>query len=104
MTRNWTGQMIAPDEDFAGAPLLRREVTLEQGHGGVIRAVLHATALGVFQAFVNGRPAGDDVLSPGWSAYEWRLRYREYDVTGLVAPSTVVGVALGNGWYRGRRG
>jgi alpha-L-rhamnosidase len=104
MTRQWTGEMIAPDEDFAGAPLLRREVTLADGHGAVVRARLYATALGVFEAYVNGSPAGDDVLSPGWSAYEWRLRYREYDVTHLVEASTVLGFAVGNGWYRGRLG
>ena len=44
------------------------------------------------------------MLSPGWSSYEWRLRYRSYDVTSLLQPSSVLGVALGNGWFRGRLG
>jgi alpha-L-rhamnosidase len=96
--------MISPDDDFAGAPLLRREVTLEEGHGDVASARLHVTALGVFEAFLGGRPASDEVLSPGWSSYEWRLRYRSYDVTDLVTGSTVLGFALGNGWFRGRLG
>ena len=26
------------------------------------------------------------MLSPGWSSYEWRLRYRSYDVTALLQP------------------
>jgi hypothetical protein len=68
---------------------------------------LHATARGVFTATINGVPVSDDVLSPGWSSYEWRLRYRSYDVTNLLrsAPETdiVLGIALGNGWFRGRR-
>ncbi|KSU75894.1 alpha-L-rhamnosidase [Pseudarthrobacter enclensis] len=98
----WHAAMITPDNDFDGAPLLRKEFTLEEGHGAVVRAVLRATALGVFEAFINGTPVGDDVLSPGWSSYEWRLRYRSYDVTALVGPSTVIGIELGNGWYRGR--
>ena len=46
--------------------------------------MLHATARGVFTASVNGAPVSDEVLSPGWSSYEWRLRYRSYDVTDLV--------------------
>lgn len=46
----------------------------------------------------------DDVLSPGWSSYEWRLRYRSYDVTSLLQPTSVLGIALGNGWFRGRLG
>ncbi|MFF1883018.1 family 78 glycoside hydrolase catalytic domain [Pseudarthrobacter sp. NPDC058196] len=98
----WLAAMISPEQDFDGAPLLRKEFTLEEGHGGVVRATLRATAFGVYEAFINGSPVADDVLSPGWSSYEWRLRYRSYDVTSLVAPTSVLGVELGNGWYRGR--
>ncbi|WP_285246839.1 family 78 glycoside hydrolase catalytic domain [Pseudarthrobacter sp. efr-133-R2A-89] len=98
----WLAAMISPEQDFDGAPLLRKEFALEESHGGVVRATLRATAFGVYEAFINGSPVGDDVLSPGWSSYEWRLRYRSYDVTSLVAPTSVLGVELGNGWYRGR--
>ena len=44
------------------------------------------------------------MLSPGWSSYEWRLRYRSYDVTSLLQSTSVLGIALGNGWFRGRLG
>ena len=98
----WRAAMITPENDFDGAPLLRKEFTLEEGHGGMVKATLRATAFGVYEAFINGVPVGPDVLSPGWSSYEWRLRYRSYDVTALVGPATVIGVELGNGWYRGR--
>jgi alpha-L-rhamnosidase len=98
----WQAAMITPDEDFDGAPLLRKEFQLAEGHGAVARATLRATAFGIYGAFINGVSVGDDVLSPGWSSYEWRLRFRSYDVTSLVGPSTVIGVELGNGWYRGR--
>ncbi len=94
--------MISPAEEVAGAPSLRREVTLDPGHGEVVSAWLHASSLGVFEAFVDGVPAGPDVLSPGWSSYEWRLRYRSYDVTSLLSATSVLGFSLGNGWYRGR--
>ncbi len=106
---DWRAHAVSPNEDFAGAPLLRHEFALDEGHGAVARATLHATAQGVFEAYLNGRPVSDDVLSPGWTSYEWRLRYRSYDVTSLLAPTTVLdptvlGVALGNGWFRGRLG
>lgn len=98
----WQAAMITPDEDFDGAPLLRKEFRLAEGHGAVAKATLRATAFGVYETVINGVPVGEDVLSPGWSSYEWRLRYRSYDVTRLVQPATVIGVSLGNGWYRGR--
>jgi alpha-L-rhamnosidase len=100
----WSALPIAPNEDFDGAPLLRTEFGLAEGHGPVTRATLHATAHGVFEAHLNGQPVSDDVLSPGWSSYEWRLRYRSYDVTALLQPTSVLGIALGNGWFRGRLG
>ena len=98
----WTAQMISPAERVAGAPLLRREVALDAGHGEVDSAHLHISSQGIFEAFVDGVPVGDDVLSPGWSSYEWRLRYRSYDVAHLLRETSVLGVSLGNGWHRGR--
>ena len=104
MSLTWSALPIAQNEDFDGAPLLRTEFGLADGHGPVTRATLHATAHGVFEAHLNGQPVSDDVLSPGWSSYEWRLRYRRYDVTALLQPTSVLGIALGNGWFRGRLG
>jgi alpha-L-rhamnosidase len=104
MSLTWSALPIAPNEDFNGAPLLRTEFVLEEGHGSVARANLHATAHGIFEASLNGQPVSDDVLSPGWSSYEWRLRYRTYDVTSLLQPRSVLGIAMGNGWFRGRLG
>ena len=104
MSLTWSAVPITPNEDFDGAPLLRTEFGLENGHGTITRATLHATAHGVFEAYLNGNPVSDDVLSPGWSSYEWRLRYRSYDVTALLQPTSVLGIALGNGWFRGQLG
>lgn len=102
MPVQWLAAMISPIDDFDGAPLLRKEVTLDSGHGAVVSAELHVSSLGVYEASVNGVPVGDDVLSPGWSSYEWRLRYRTYDVVHLLHQHSVLGISLGNGWYRGR--
>jgi alpha-L-rhamnosidase len=104
MSLTWSAAPVAPNDDFDGAPLLRTEFELDEGHGPVSQATLHATAHGVFEAYLNGSPVSDDVLSPGWSSYEWRLRYRSYDVTSLLQSSSVLGIALGNGWFRGRLG
>ena len=100
----WSAAMISPDQEFDGAPLLRRQFDLDQDHGPVSSAILHATAQGVLEAYLNGSPVSDEVLTPGWTSYEWRLRYRSWDVTSLLQPTSVLGIALGNGWFRGRLG
>ncbi len=37
------------------------------------------------EAALNGARVSDDLLTPGWSSYEWRVRVAETDVTALVA-------------------
>lgn len=97
----WRAAMISPIADLDAAPVLRRQFALE---GEPVAARLHASSLGVFEATLNGQPVSDDVLSPGWSSYEWRLRYRSYDVTALLAASNELRVQMGRGWYAGRLG
>jgi len=66
------------------------------------RAVLHITALGLFDCEINGRRVGHDVFAPGWTDYRIRVHYHSYDVTDLLLPGeNVIGVILGDGWYSG---
>ncbi len=71
----------------------------------VVRARLYITAHGLYEAEINGHRVGDDILSPGWTVYGRRLRYRTYDVTAhLTEGANTIGAWLGDGWYRGRIG
>ncbi len=98
---------ITADADRGTAVLLATTVPLDHDPADVRSARLVATAHGVYEARVNGRPVDDAVLSPGWTSYEWRLQVQGTDVTDLVAggPEEVtVEALLGNGWYRGDLG
>ena len=97
----WVARMVTPAVDLV-APVFRRTVDLDRGT--VASAVLHVSSLGVHECFIDGVPVSPEVLSPGWRAYEWRLRYRSHDVTPLLRDGSVLTVALGNGWWRGRLG
>jgi alpha-L-rhamnosidase len=100
---NWTARFIAPDLAYDGAPLLRRDFTLATGHGSVEKAVMFVSALGICEPTLNGVPVSNQLLTPGWTSYEWRIRYAEHDVTGLLSSAeNTLGIGLGNGWYRGR--
>ncbi|MBN9393290.1 MAG: glycoside hydrolase family 78 protein [Chloroflexi bacterium] len=105
--QDWTARFVTPDweEDTSKvqpAPFLRREFNVK---AGVAQARLYITALGLYEAQLNGAVVGDHVLAPGWSSYNKRLRYQTFDVTGqLQEGPNVIGAALGDGWYRGRMG
>ncbi|BAL89931.1 putative alpha-L-rhamnosidase [Actinoplanes missouriensis 431] len=97
--------MISPAVELGSAPLFRTEISPDPGHGDVAAATLRISSLGVHEARINGTPVGDDVLSPGWTSYEHRLRYLSHDVTALISgPDCVLTVLVGNGWHRGRLG
>ncbi|MFE7212231.1 alpha-L-rhamnosidase [Streptomyces sp. NPDC001698] len=68
----------------------------------VSRARLYATALGLYEAHLNGSRVGRDQLAPGWTDYRTRLPYQTYDVTALLRPgANAIGVYLAPGWYTG---
>lgn len=102
---SWQARFIAPDADLDAAPLLRRTFALDQDPGEVAAAELLLTALGVVEARIDGQAVSGDLLTPGWSAFEERLRYARHDVTALLTQRTpTIGLALGDGWWRGRLG
>jgi alpha-L-rhamnosidase len=69
-------------------------------HKPVASARLYATALGAYEAFLNGRRTGDDILAPGWTDFRLRLKYQTYDVTGeLIQGSNVLAALVAPGWY-----
>ena len=80
-------------------PYLRRSFSAD---GPVAAARLHITALGLYEARLNGQRVGDAVLAPGWTDYAQRIPYQSYDVTALLQPGeNVLGAVLGDGWYCG---
>lgn len=65
-------------------------------------ATLLITALGVYEAYVNGKRLGEQVLTPGFTDYNYRVQYQSHDVTALLKEGeNVVGALVGDGWYRG---
>lgn len=68
----------------------------------VRRAFLTITALGLYEAELNGRKAGDLLFTPGYTYYPRNLHFQRLDVTKLLSHETVLRVYLSQGWYCGR--
>ena len=80
-------------------PYMRRDFSFD---GAVSCARLYITALGVFEAYINGHRVGEDVLAPGWTYFPKQVRYHVYDVAELLQKGdNALGVILGDGWYCG---
>ena len=81
------------------SPYLRREFSVAKP---VTWARLYMTALGLYEARLNGSKVGDAVLAPGWTDYAQRVLYQSYDVTGsLRQGDNVIGAVIADGWHSG---
>ncbi|MEU5647104.1 family 78 glycoside hydrolase catalytic domain [Streptomyces milbemycinicus] len=107
---DWTASWITPADDpqiAHLAPGTRQAHTLRAtfSTSGAVRARLYATALGVYEAFVNGERAGSTELAPGSTSYDRTLYAQAADVTSSVRPGlNTVEILLSDGWYRGQVG
>jgi alpha-L-rhamnosidase len=97
------GELNTSGLDVLACPMFRKEFTAEKP---VRRATVYASALGIYQLHVNGKPVGDDYLTPGWTDYRKRVYYNTYDVTDLVhrEGASAIGAVLSAGWYAGAIG
>ncbi len=64
-------------------------------------AILTVTALGVYEAQLNGQKIGDQFLAPGFTYYHRNLHVQQCQVELLAGENELV-VFLGQGWYCGR--
>jgi len=91
---------IKPNEDYGDVcPVFKKDFSLVK----VIKnATLNITAMGVYEAILNGKRVGSFYMAPGWTVYEKRHLYQSYDVKDLIKEENSLMVTVGKGWYRGR--
>ena len=68
------------------------------------KATLYVCGLGFYEAYINGKKIGDQVLAPTPTDYSKSVKYNRFDVTGqLLKGANAIGVILGNGRYTSMR-
>ena len=131
--RTWTGRWIEPEQENAyREPELSFEQMVEAENSGVaseshlkcgrhlrrildienaqgelpVKAVIHASAHGVYDLYINGVKADKRLLAPETTDYEKLIWYQTYDITSLIMESSrvCIDVLLGDGWWIGRLG
>lgn len=77
-------------------PCFTKTFSAKDAHGGM----LTVTAMGFYEARLNGIRIGDYVFAPGWTSYEKRLQCQTYDVSSLLREENTLEILVGKGWYR----
>ena len=103
---DWKGRWIGLDKAMPwdvetehsqlSARYLRTEFKVEKE---VRRATLYISGLGMYEAYINGKKVGDQVLAPAPTDYRRTILYNAFDVTSMLAAENAIGVTLGNGRY-----
>ena len=66
-----------------------------------VKATLRATACGIYEASLNGRRVGNDLLRPGWTNYRKRIQVQTYDVTNYLENENTLEITAAPGWWAG---
>jgi alpha-L-rhamnosidase len=102
---NWTASWIEPVQDTAKyipALMVRKEFAVSKK---IASARAYVTSHGFYELYINGKKAGDEVFTPGWTSYQKRLQYQVLDVTALLQQGpNAIGAMLADGWYRSTLG
>ena len=96
---NWNPTWICPANDLGDpAAVFGTSFVFEKK---ITHANLTITAMGVYEARLNGRRVGQFVMAPGWTSYHKRLQYQKYDITDLLTNGkNEIEITVGKGWYR----
>lgn len=69
---------------------------------GMTEAYALVSGLGQFNLFMNGDKVSRHVLDPGWTNYNKKVQYVQFDITPYLREGrNLAGVEVGNGWYIG---
>ncbi|MBR2754699.1 MAG: family 78 glycoside hydrolase catalytic domain [Lachnospiraceae bacterium] len=100
MSREWTAKWIGRQDGDTFNPVFFKDFTVDFP---ISRAMFNITALGVFEAYINGQRVGDAYLTPYQTGDKDGVPYYAYDITDLLyagqeSPSNSIDVFLGQGW------
>ena len=63
------------------------------------QGTLTVTALGIYEAFLNGQRLGDYIFAPGWTSYMKRHQVQVLDISPFLKEENVLTVRVAQGWF-----
>lgn len=101
----WMGKWISDasykfkDKSISPKPMLfRKDINLNKE---IESAKIYASAIGVYNLYLNDKKVGNRYLAPGFTSYEHYLQYQVYDVTKELKQENKLYAVVGGGWAVG---
>jgi alpha-L-rhamnosidase len=101
LTGTWSAPLVKNNQgecrELRPAPMLRKSFQISKP---IARARIYSSGLAYNYLTVNGKPASDNLLDPGFTDYSKTVLYTTQDVTALVQQGeNVIATELGSGHY-----
>ena len=100
----WKGKWIGTETEDTFHPLFEKKFTCKKS---IKKARLYICGLGLYEAYLDGKKAGEEYLAPFFNDYGHDVQYQTIDVSEQLKEEKeehTLSVILGNGWYKGRFG
>ena len=65
------------------------------------RARIYATAMGIYDIYIDGKRVSNRYFAPGFTSYKHTLQYQTYDVTDMLGGKNEVTFVVAGGWAVG---
>ncbi len=96
MDEPWVGKWIAAEENADYHPIFRKEISLK---AEPVRARLYVSCLGVFEAYLDGKKIGNEILTPYINDYETGMEIITFDLDGQLKREGNLEIHIAKGWY-----
>jgi len=96
MDEAWTGKWIAAEENAEFHPVFEKQIVLKDKP---VKARLYVSSLGVFEAYIDGNKAGNEILTPYINDYETGMEIIAFDVTEQLEKENTLDIQVAKGWY-----
>jgi alpha-L-rhamnosidase len=105
MSEPWEADWVAAAEDEKFHPVFRRIFRLPADKE-IVRARLYASAVGLFEPWLNGKKLGDELLTPYITNYEAGIQVITFKAEErlLSGENNWLELYCGKGWYMGTFG
>ena len=101
LAEEWSANWIGIEENDSIHPEFLKRFSISKK---ISQARLYICGLGVFEAQINGKKVGNDVMAPFINDYKEHIQYCTDDVTEHLSEKNEILVQLGKGWYMGHFG
>lgn len=95
MDESWTGKWIAA-EDSSFHPLFSKKLNLAKK---VKDARLYVSCLGVFEAYIDDKKVGNEILTPYINDYETGMQIITFDLAEQLKQDSIISIQVAKGWY-----